>query len=72
MWFKKKKQVSPIVYTEEICQRCDEKKKRKFEDGDYIYKFGSNCKKCSEVTMIIAVYGEYPVEKQKEKQNHET
>ncbi|MCC2649566.1 MAG: hypothetical protein K0R16_2372, partial [Nitrososphaeraceae archaeon] len=36
------------------------------------YKFGSNCKKCSEVTMIIAVYGEYPVEKQKEKQNHET
>jgi hypothetical protein len=49
-----------------------EKKKRKFEDGDYIYKFGSNCKKCSEVTMIIAVYGEYPVEKQKEKQNYET
>jgi hypothetical protein len=67
MWFKKKKkQISPTVYTEEICQRCGEKKKRKFEDGDYIYKFGSNCKECSNITMISAVYGEYPAEKQKQ------
>ena len=69
MWFKKKeKQISPTVYTEEICQRCGEKKKRKFEDGDYIYKFGSNCKECSNITMISAVYGEYPAEKQKQSQ----
>jgi hypothetical protein len=69
MWFKKKKkQISPTVYTEEICQRCGEKNKRKFEDGDYIYKFGSNCKECSNITMISAVYGEYPAEKQKQSQ----
>ena len=68
MRFKKKKKISPIVYTEEICQRCDEKKKRNFEEGDYIYKIGSNCKKCSELTMINAIYGEYPMEKQKQSQ----
>jgi hypothetical protein len=67
MWFKKKK-ITPTVYTEEICQRCGEKKKRNFEEGDYIYKFGSNCKKCSELTMINAIYGEYPIEKQKQSQ----
>lgn len=67
MWFKKKK-ITPTVYTEEICQRCDEKKKRSFCDGDYIYKIGSDCKKCSELTMIIAIYGEYPMEKQKRNQ----
>ena len=68
MWFKKKKKITPTVYTEEICQRCGEKKKRNFQEGDYIYKFGSNCKKCSELTMINAIYGEYPMEKQKQSQ----
>jgi hypothetical protein len=68
MWFKRKKQISPTVYTEEICPRCGEKKKRKFEDGDYIYKISSNCKKCCEPIMISAIYGEYPQEKQKQSQ----
>jgi ribosomal protein L37AE/L43A len=68
MWFKKKKKITPTVYTEEVCPRCGEKKKRRFGDGDYIYKIGSNCKKCSELTMIIAIYGEYPMEKQKKSQ----
>jgi hypothetical protein len=65
MWFKKKKKVIPTVYTEEMCHICGEKWRRKFEDGDYIYKPGSNCKKCHKTAMIIAVYGEYPIEKQK-------
>jgi hypothetical protein len=68
MWFKKKKKIIPTVYTEEICPKCDEKKKRCFCEGDYIYKIGSNCKKCSELTLIIAIYGEYPMEKQKQSQ----
>ncbi len=68
MRFKKKKKVSPTVYTEEICPSCGEKKKRNFDEGDYIYKIASNCKKCSKPTMISAIYGEYPIEKQKESQ----
>ena len=53
-----------------MCPRCGNKDKRNFDEGDYIYKIGSNCKKCSEVTMISAIYGEYPMEK-KQKQSQE-
>ena len=71
-WGRKKKEVAPTIYTEETCKNCGEKNRRSFEDGDYIYKnssssSGSICKKCSSTntTMITAIYGEYPPEKQK-------
>jgi hypothetical protein len=70
-WGRKKKEVAPTIYTEETCKNCGEKKRRNFEDGDYIYKSsssnGSVCKRCSSTntTMITAIYGEYPPEKQK-------
>jgi hypothetical protein len=70
MWLKKKKKITPTVYTEEMCPRCGNKNKRNFDEGDYIYKIGSNCKRCSELTMISAIYGEYPMEK-KQKQSQE-
>jgi hypothetical protein len=62
---RRKKNASPIVYTEETCQNCNNKFKRIFQDGDYIYKSGSTCKACSGIAMTTAIYGEYPAEKEK-------
>ena len=65
---KKKKEETPTLCTEEACQSCGEKNKRAFEDSDYIYKSSSRCNKCSGIAMITAIYGEYPPEKEKQKQ----
>jgi hypothetical protein len=61
MLFGKKKVVQPEIYSEVTCQTCGEKIRRHFEDGDYVYKSGAQCKKClSSNTLVTAVYGEYP------------
>jgi hypothetical protein len=62
---RRKKNTSPIVYSEETCQNCNKKIRRIFQDGDYIYKLGSTCKACSGIAMTTAIYGEYPVEEEK-------
>lgn len=71
MWLffgRKKKKEAPIIYTVETCQDCGEKNRRIFESNDYIYKkITTTCKKCTGIVMISAVYGEYPPEKQKQK-----
>lgn len=62
--FGKKKEVKPEIYSEDTCQSCAEKTRRRFEEGDYVYKTGAQCKKClSSDTLVTAVYGEYPEEK---------
>lgn len=64
MLFGKKKEVKPEIYSEDTCQSCCEKTRRQFEEGDYVYKPGAQCKKCSSSnTLVTAVYGEYPEEK---------
>ena len=64
MLFGKKKVVQPEIYSEVTCQSCGEKTRRHFEDGDYVYKSGGQCKKCLSSNMLVtAVYGEYPEEK---------
>ena len=64
MLFGKKKEVKPEIYSEDTCQSCSEKMRRRFEEGDYVYKHGVQCKKCSSSdTLVTAVYGEYPEEK---------
>jgi hypothetical protein len=63
MFFKKKKEIKPEIFTEESCQACGEKTRRRFEDGDYVYKSVKVCAKCSSSNiMISAIYGEYPPE----------
>jgi hypothetical protein len=62
---RKKKKDCPTIYTENTCQTCNQKSKKNFEDGDYVYKPGSACKECSGTEMITAIYGEYPAEKKK-------
>jgi ribosomal protein L37AE/L43A len=62
--FRKKKEVKPEIYSEDTCHSCGEKTRRRFEEGDYVYKHGAQCKKCSSSdTLVTAVYGEYPEEK---------
>ena len=64
MLFRKKKEVKPEIYSEDTCQSCSEKTRRRFEEGDYVYNAGAQCKKCSSSdTLVTAVYGEYPEEK---------
>jgi hypothetical protein len=66
MLFGKKKEVKPEIFTEDTCQSCGEKTRRQFEDGDYVYGTGMQCKKCSSAnTLVTAVYGEYPPDSEK-------
>jgi hypothetical protein len=63
MLFGKKKEITPEIYSEDFCQSCSEKTKRRYEEGDYIYSSGLHCKKCmSSNTVVTAIYGEYPEE----------
>jgi ribosomal protein L37AE/L43A len=64
--FGKKKEIKPEIYSEDTCQSCGEKTRRRFEEGDYVYRSGVQCKKCSSPdTLVTAVYGEYPEENNK-------
>ncbi len=47
-----------IVYTIEECMSCGEKKKRAFTLGDYVYKKGGQCNKCSGSILITMIYAE--------------
>jgi hypothetical protein len=66
--FSKKKDIEPLIYSVEKCQSCGKTTKRKFQEGDYVYKSTSKCSKCSGNVMIIAIYGEYPPEDEKKQQ----
>ena len=66
MFFRKKKEIKPEIFTEESCQACGEKSRRHFEDGDFVFKNASVCKNCSSGnTLISAIYGEYPPDPKK-------
>jgi hypothetical protein len=68
MLFGKKKEVTPEIHSEETCQSCSEKTKRSYEEGDYVYGSGLQCKKCmSSKTVVTAIYGEYPKEEKEDK-----
>jgi ribosomal protein L37AE/L43A len=63
MLFSKKKEIKPEIYSEDTCQSCGQKARRRFEEGDYVYRSGVQCKKCSSSnTLVTAIYGEYPEE----------
>jgi hypothetical protein len=64
MLFRKKREILPEIFTEDSCQSCGEKARRRFQDGDYVFGTGLQCKKCSSLnTLVTAIYGEYPPEK---------
>jgi len=58
MIFSKKKEIiNP--YTIEECNSCHAISKRKFREGDYVFKNADRCGSCKNGLMIIAkVFGE--------------
>jgi hypothetical protein len=61
----KLKIVVPPVMTTIECKKCGVKNVREFQRGDYIFKEGEPCQKCSDKMLITAIYREV---KQKEKE----
>jgi hypothetical protein len=62
---KLKIEVPPVVTTIE-CPGCGFKNVREFQRGDYIFKEGEPCQKCSRKMLITAIYREVKP-KQKER-----
>ena len=54
--FSKEKPV--VAFTEEKCKSCGFEKKRKYKDGDYLFKEISNCESCKGMMQIQKIYGE--------------
>ena len=57
MIFSKKKEVFD-PYTVEQCNSCNAMTKRKFKDGDFIFKILEKCSKCDGTMMITKIFGE--------------
>ncbi len=54
--FEKKK--ITICYSLTSCNSCGHISKRKFSDGDYVFKNDGKCSKCSDIVMISKIFGE--------------
>jgi hypothetical protein len=52
------------ILTQIECKSCNDKVTREFKRGDYVFKDGEKCPKCSSLGMITAIYREV---KEKEK-----
>jgi len=56
MFSKKEEQRTP--YTVENCVSCNNEIKRKFNEGDYIFKETLSCESCKGQMRIEKIYGE--------------
>lgn len=56
--FKKKEEVLD-PYTVEQCNSCNKASKRKFKEGDHVFKLTEKCSSCVNGQMMIAkIFGE--------------
>ena len=46
------------AYTLQQCSSCKEQSKRKFSDGDYVFKEISNCSSCDGQIIVTKIFGE--------------
>ena len=46
------------AYTIQQCHSCKEQSKRKFSDGDYVFKEFSKCSSCDGQIMVAKIFGE--------------
>ena len=46
------------AYTIQQCHSCKEQSKRKFSDGDYVFKEISMCSSCDGQIMVAKIFGE--------------
>ena len=57
MMFSKKKE-TVIPYSVEECGSCKAISKRKFKEGDYIFKNTDKCSSCNGQMLVVKVFGE--------------
>lgn len=58
MIFKRKKEEIITPYTIEQCESCKAISKRKFKEGDYIFKKTEMCSSCKGQLSISKIFGE--------------
>ena len=46
------------AYTIQQCHSCKEQSKRKFSDGDYVFKEISKCSSCDGQVIVAKIFGE--------------
>ena len=46
------------AYTIQQCNSCKEQSKRKFSDGDYVFKEISKCSSCDGQIIVTKIFGE--------------
>ncbi len=46
------------AYTIQQCHSCKEQSKRKFSDGDYVFKEISKCSSCDGQIIVAKIFGE--------------
>ena len=46
------------AYTIQLCNSCKEQSKRKFSDGDYVFKEISKCSSCDGQVIVAKIFGE--------------
>ena len=55
----KKKEAEPDPYTIEQCNSCNTISKRKFKEGDYIFRTMEKCASCGNGQMMVSkIFGE--------------
>jgi hypothetical protein len=55
--FSKKEEIR-IAFTVEQCESCNEESKRRFKDGDYVFKeISSQCDSCKGKLRISKIFG---------------
>jgi hypothetical protein len=58
MKFKRKKEEIITPYTVEQCNSCNAISKRKFKEGDYVFKKTDACSSCKGHMSIAKIFGE--------------
>ena len=53
-----KKEEPRTTFTVEQCESCHKESKRKFKDGDFIFKVDSQCTSCKGKLIISKIFGE--------------
>ena len=59
MIFSKKQEII-IPYSVEQCESCKAISKRKFKEGDYVFKNTDQCSSCKCQLSIVKIFGETP------------
>jgi hypothetical protein len=57
MIFSKKEEIR-TSFTIEECESCHKESKRKFKEGDFIFKESSQCTQCQGKLRISKIFGE--------------